>query len=97
MPGNWFCPQTARIAGVASFVIRRVSIQNFPVITGGGNSNAVSLAQDRGEIANHHEEIIRIFGVTNEGKDAVERIVGVNPFESCPLEIDFGERSFASV
>lgn len=79
---------TAEIAYIRAAVAGCVRVQYFLVKSRLGNTDAVTLADDGRGIENYEEQIFGLLAVTREGEDAVIRVVGVNPLETLPIEID---------
>ncbi len=56
------------------------------------NADAVAFANDWRGIHNYDQQILGLLSVAREGEDAVVGIVGVDPLEPLPIEIDFMQR-----
>src|SRR2546427_3631252 len=96
-PGLGFGAYSAEIADVRATVGSRVGAEDFTVEAGLRQADAVVLADDRRAVQDDHKKIIGIFSAAKEGKDAVVRIVAVDPFEAAPVEIHLMERRFGGV
>ena len=61
------------------------------------DAQAVTFADDRGGVEDGEKEIFGILAAAEEREHAVVGIVGVNPFETVPVEIDLMEGGFGGV
>lgn len=87
----------ALVADVRATVGFGIGIEEFAVEAGIGDAEAVAFANDRGGVEDDHDEVVRVFAAADESKDAVVRVVGVDPFETVPIEIDLMQSGFGRV
>jgi len=76
------------IADVRATVDAGVSIQDFGVKAGLWHADDVAFAHYGRGVHNHREQTCRVFPVAEEREDAVVGVVGVEPFETVPVEIN---------
>ncbi len=74
-----------------------VGIQEFAVVAGFGDAETIAAADDGSGVDDDDDQIIRIFSAAEEGKNAVVGIVGVDPFETMPVKIDFMKGGFRRI
>lgn len=89
--------ETSQVADVGATVDGRVGIENFGVKAGFGDADEVSSADDGSGIHNNNKKIAGILSAPEEGENAVVGVIGVQPFESTPVEFDFMQCRLGSV
>ena len=87
----------AFVADVGAAVVGGVGVHDFAVETGIGDSEAVAFADHRSGVDDGHDEVSRILAAANKTKNAVVGIVGVNPFETVPVEFHLMKRRLGSI
>src|SRR5438132_12688728 len=71
--------------------MRGVGVHDFTVEAGVGHTEAVAAARDWRGVDNGNDEVIGALATPDEGKNAVVGVVGIDPFESVPIELDLME------
>jgi hypothetical protein len=74
-----------------------VGVHNFAVEAGIWYSEAIAATDDGCGIDDRDEQVFGIFPATDEGENAVVGVVGVNPFETVPVELDLMEGGLSGV
>jgi hypothetical protein len=87
----------ALVADVRTAVVGGVGVEDFFVVAGVGDAEAVTAADDGSSVDDGDDEVFRFFASADEGKNAVVGVVGVNPFESLPFEFDLMESGLGGV
>ena len=85
-----------RLPTLDAAVKERVGVEDFVEMAGARDADAVAVAHDGSGVEDDEEHVVWIFAPANKRKDAVVGIVGVQPFETLPLEIDLMERRLGS-
>ena len=81
-------PGTPLVAGVRPAVDLGVAVEDFPVVSAGGNADPVILAHDRREVTDHDDGVFGVLGPAQERDHAVFPVVQLEPFVPLPLEVD---------
>ncbi len=79
----------AHVAGVGAAVVGGVGIENFAIETGQRNAETIAAANHGSGIENGDDEVVGNFAAADKAENAVVRVVGVDPFETVPVKIDF--------
>src|SRR5947207_2683051 len=87
----------AHVADVGAAVVSGVGVHDFAIEAGLRNAETVAFADDGRGVNDGDDEIFRVFAAANERKDAVVRVVGVNPFETVPVKLDLMEGRFGGI
>lgn len=95
-PGMFTGIHATEIADIGAAVDGGVRIEDFLVVARPGNAHAVAVADDGSGAEQHDNELVGISAVAHEGIDAIVGIVGVEPFKTLPVRIDFVESGFRS-
>ena len=77
--------------------MRSVGVHDFTVEAGVGHTKAVAAAGDWRGVDDGDNEVLGGFAPADEGKDAVVGVVGVDPFETVPIELDLMESRLGDV
>jgi len=88
---------TAGVADVRTTVDRSVGVEDFAIVARLREAEAVAAANDGRGVDDGDDEISQILAAAKKTKHAVIGVVGVNPFETVPLKIDFMEGWFGGV
>src|SRR5882762_4143361 len=76
------------VAGIRTAIVRGVGVHDFAVEARMGDAQAIAFADYGSGVDDGDDEVIGIFATADESENAVVGIVGVNPFETMPVEID---------
>lgn len=87
----------ASVADVRTPVVGGVAIEDFAVETGIRDAETVAAADYRRGVDDGDDQVFRFFAATNKRENAVIGVVGVDPFEAVPVEVDFMKRRFGGV
>lgn len=87
----------AHVADVRTTVVGGVGVHDFTVQARVRNTKAITAANYGCGVDDGDDEIFGIFSAADEGKNAVVRIVGVNPFETVPIKFDLMEGGLGSI
>ena len=74
-----------------------VGVHDFAVEAGIGDTQAIAFADYRSGVHDSDDQVFGIFAAADERKNAVVGVVGVNPFETMPVEIDLMKSGFSGV
>src|SRR6266496_767470 len=74
-----------------------VSVQDFAIEAGVRNAKTITFTDDGRGVDDGDNEVFRILATTDESKNAVVGVVGVNPFETVPVKIDLMKSGFGGV
>jgi len=74
-----------------------VRIHDFAVEAGIGDTQAITFPDYRSGVHDGDDQVFGILAAADERKNAVVGVVGVNPFETMPIEIDLMESGFGGV
>ena len=85
------------VTDVGASIVGGVGIQNFSIVTGVGNAEAIAGTDDRSVVEYDDDEVVGIFAAANEGEDAVVGVVGINPFETVPVELHLMQSRLSDV
>ncbi len=88
---------SAHVAGVGAAVVSGVGVHDFAVETRIGNAEAIAAADHGSGVDDGNDEVFGVFATAEEGKNAVVGVVGVDPFETVPVELDLMERGLGSI
>jgi len=89
--------ETSEIADVGATVDGSVGVENFGVEAGLWDADEVAFADDWSGVHDDGEKIGGIFSAPKERENAVVGVIGVEPFEPVPVEIDLMERGLGGV
>src|SRR5260370_33404189 len=87
----------AHVADVGAAVVGGVGVHDFEIEAGIGDTQAIAFADYWSGVDDGDDQVFRIFATADERKNAVVGVVGVNPFESMPVEIDLVKGGFGGV
>jgi len=87
----------ADVADVRAAVVAGVGVEDFAVVAGLGDAEAIASANDGSGVEDGDDKVFGFFATAEESKDTVVGVVGVNPFEAVPVEFDFVERRLGRV
>jgi len=76
------------VAGIRTAIVHGVGVHDFAVEARMGDTQAIAVADYGSGVDDGDDEVIGIFATADESENAVVGIVGVNPFETMPVEID---------
>ena len=74
-----------------------VGVHDFTVETRMGDTQAIAFTDYGGSVEDGENEVFGIFAAAEKRENAVVGIVGVDPFETVPVEIDLMEGGFNGV
>ena len=87
----------AHVADVRPTVVGGVGVHNFTEQAGVRDTKTITAANDGCGVDDGDDHIFGIFSAANEAENAVVRIVGVNPFETVPVEFDLMEGGLGGI
>ena len=97
LSGDLFGVQAAEIADAGASVVCGVGVEDFLVEAADGDADAVIAADDWRSVQDDDEKIFVISCAAYERNDAVVAVVAIDPFETCPFEINFVKRRLLRV
>src|SRR5690348_9426107 len=86
---------TAKITHVRTAVVGRVGIKDFLVKTGLWRANPVAFTDYRSAVENNQEQVLGLLPVAGKREHAVIGVIGVQPLETLPIEIDLMQSRLA--
>src|SRR5260370_42082029 len=90
-------PLAALFADVCPAVVGGVGVHDFAVEAGIGDTQAIAFADYRSGVHDSDDQVFGILAAADKRKNAVVGVVGVNPFETMPVEIDLMKSGFSGV
>ena len=87
----------ASVANIRTTVNGSVGVEDFAIVARPWNAKSIALANDGSCIDDRNDQIFRVFAAANEAQDAIVGVIGVNPFETVPIEVDLMECRLGNV
>ena len=78
----------AHVADVGAAVEGGVGVHDFAVEARIGDTQAIAFTDHRRSVHDGDDEVFRVFAPADESEDTVVGVIGVDPFEAVPVEID---------
>src|ERR1700722_4047272 len=97
VPRYRFGLDSAAVSRAAAPVIAGVRVQNFAVVAGAGNSYSIFIANYGREVAYHDDGIVLISRAPLKCDHAVLGVVGFDPLDARPFEIQLVHARFLEV
>src|ERR1700755_2147468 len=88
---------SAPVARAAAPVIAGVRVKNFAVAAGAGNAHSIFIANYGREVADHDDGIVLVSRSPLKSDHAVLGVVGFDPLEASPFEIELVQGRFLEV
>src|SRR5260370_15721911 len=87
----------AHVADVGAGVVGGVGVHDFEIEARIGDTQAIAFADQWSGVEDGDDQFFRIFAAADERKNTVVGGVGVNPFETMPVEIHLVKGGFGRV
>src|SRR5207237_9397003 len=78
----------------APAIARGIAIDDFIVLPRVWYAHPVAVARHRGEIAHKHERLMLFLALAHKGRNAIIRVMHINPGEPCRVIIKQAQRRF---
>ena len=71
-----------------------IRIEDFAIVTRLWDAQTIPLADNRRRVKHHKDQIFRLLAAANKAEHAIVSVVGVNPFETVPVEFNLVKCGF---